>query len=68
MHGGCTFDSVVNPTFYYRGMFFQTTPVPAKDPNSVTLSRFTAGLTGPGFADFFFYENKAVSGSGINTV
>ncbi|KAF2122998.1 hypothetical protein BDV96DRAFT_639549 [Lophiotrema nucula] len=68
VHGGCTFDSVVNPTFYYRGMYFHTKPFPANDPDSATLSSFTAGLTGPGFADFFFYENKAISGSGVSTV
>jgi hypothetical protein len=68
VHGGCTFDSVINPTWYYRGMFFETNSFPANDPNSATLSRFTAGLTGPGFQDFFFYENKAISGSGVYTV
>jgi hypothetical protein len=67
-HGGCTFDSVVNPTWYYRGMFFETNAFPADQPNSATLKRFSAGLTGPGFADFFFYENKAISGVGIDTV
>ncbi|KAJ4288499.1 hypothetical protein N0V90_011735 [Kalmusia sp. IMI 367209] len=68
VHGGCTFDSIINPTFYYRGMFFETNTYPANDPDSATLSRFTAGLTGPGFKDFFFYENKAISGQGIDTV
>jgi hypothetical protein len=68
VHRGCTFDSVVNPTFYYRGMFFETNAFPANNPNSATISRFSAGLSGPGFADFFFYQNKAISGSGINTV
>ena len=68
VHGGCTFDSVVNPTFYYRGMFFETMPFPASDPNSATLSKFTAGLTGPGFTDFFFYENKVISGSGVESM
>ncbi|ORY10955.1 hypothetical protein BCR34DRAFT_601712 [Clohesyomyces aquaticus] len=68
VHGGCTFDSIVNPTFYYRGMFFQTKPFSANDKDNVTLSRITVGLSGPGFADFFFYESKPISGSGINTV
>ncbi|KAF2690728.1 hypothetical protein K458DRAFT_426178 [Lentithecium fluviatile CBS 122367] len=60
-HGGCTFDSVVNPTFFYRGMYYETNA-------DQTLSRFTAGLTGPGFADYWFYQNKAISGSGVDTV
>jgi hypothetical protein len=66
--GGCTFDSVVNPTWYYRGMFFETNPFPADSPGSATLNRFTAGLTGPGFKDYFFYQNKAISGKGVDTV
>ncbi|KAF2643958.1 hypothetical protein P280DRAFT_546822 [Massarina eburnea CBS 473.64] len=60
-HGGCTYDSVVNPTFYYRGMYFVTN-------DNLTLSKFTAGLTGPGFADFFFYQNVAITGTGADTV
>jgi hypothetical protein len=60
-HGGCTYDSVVNPTFYYRGMHYEIKA-------DGTLTRFSAGLTGPGFADFFFYENVAISGSGVDTV
>ncbi|KAF2468360.1 uncharacterized protein BDR25DRAFT_373427 [Lindgomyces ingoldianus] len=67
VHGGCTFDSVANPTFYYRGMYFETS-FPAENKNNVTLQRFTAGLTGPGFADFFFYEYKIISGSGVDAV
>ncbi|OAG03828.1 uncharacterized protein CC84DRAFT_1249207 [Paraphaeosphaeria sporulosa] len=67
VHGGCTFDSIINPTFYYRGMFFETNPYPQNNPDSATLKRFTAGLTGPGFKDFFFYQNKAISGQGIKT-
>jgi hypothetical protein len=67
VHGGCTFDSIINPTFYYRGMFFETNPYLANDPNSATLKRFTAGLTGPGFQDFFFYQNKGISGQGVDT-
>ncbi|KAK7216036.1 hypothetical protein V2G26_004039 [Clonostachys chloroleuca] len=66
--GGCTFDSVVNPTWYMRGMFFETNDYPADNPKSATLSRFTCGLTGPGFADYFFYVYEALSGSGIETV
>ncbi|RDL38078.1 Uncharacterized protein BP5553_05511 [Venustampulla echinocandica] len=69
VHGGCTFDSVVNPTFYMRGLFFETNTFPANDPNSVTLNQFTCGLTGPGFADYFFSSSAPpLSGSGINTV
>jgi hypothetical protein len=68
VHGGCTFDSIINPTFYYRTMYFETTPFPPNDTKSATLKRFDAGLTGPGFKDFFFYQNKAISGSGIDTV
>lgn len=68
VHGGCTFDSVVNPTFYYRDMYFETTSFPPGDTQNATLARFDAGLSGPGFADFFFYVNKAISGSGIDTV
>jgi hypothetical protein len=68
VHGGCTFDSVVNPTWYLRGMFFETNTFPADDPNSATLDRFTTGLTGPGFADYFFYQAEALSGTGVNTV
>ena len=67
-HGGCTFDSVINPTWYLRGLFFETNEFPADDPNSATLSRFSCGLTGPGFADYFFYEDDAISGTGIDTV
>lgn len=66
-HGGCTFDSIINPTFYYRGMFFETNAYPENNPDSATLKRFTAGLTGPGFKDFFFYENKAIAGQGVDT-
>jgi hypothetical protein len=66
VHGGCTFDSIINPTFYYRGMFFETNPYPVNDPGSATLKRFSAGLTGPDF-DYFFYENKAISGQGVDT-
>jgi hypothetical protein len=69
VQGGCTFDSVVSPTFYLRGLFFETNQFPKDDHNAVTLNRFTTGLTGPGFADYFFYEQKtALSGSGINSV
>lgn len=68
IHGGCTFDSVINPTFYYRSMSFTTNRFPANDSNSATLARFSAGLTGPGFADYFFYQNKAIAGSGVDTV
>ena len=67
--GGCTYDSVVNPTFYLRNLFFETNTFPADDPNSATLSRFTAGLTGPGFSGYYFYqEDTAISGTGINSV
>lgn len=68
VHGGCTFDSVVNPTWFLRGMFFETNEFPANDPDSVTLDRFTCGLTGPGFADYFFYVGEVISGSGIDSV
>lgn len=68
VHGGCTFDSVVNPTWYMRGLFFETNEFTASDPDSVTLSRFTCGLTGPGFADYFFYQSNTLSGSGIDSV
>lgn len=67
VHGGCTFDSIINPTFYYRGMFFETNPYPKNNPENATLKRFSAGLTGPGFQNFFFYENKAISGQGVDT-
>ncbi|KAK6849100.1 hypothetical protein PG995_012933 [Apiospora arundinis] len=66
VHGGCTFDSVVSPTFYLRGMFFETTPF--DDPATAELARFTCGLTGPGFADYFFYEKAPLSGAGISAV
>lgn len=49
-------------------MFFETNDYPADNPKSATLSRFTCGLTGPGFADYFFYVYEALSGSGIETV
>jgi hypothetical protein len=68
VQGGCTFDSVVSPTWYMRGLFFETNQFPADDQSMVTLNRFTCGLTGPGFADYFFYQNTALSGSGINSV
>jgi hypothetical protein len=66
--GGCTFDSIVDPTWYMRGMFFESGAVPAGDPDNTTLNRFTCGLTGPGFADFFFYEFEPLSGQGIDTM
>ncbi|KFZ10553.1 hypothetical protein V502_08062 [Pseudogymnoascus sp. VKM F-4520 (FW-2644)] len=71
VHGGCTFDSVVNPTWYFRGMQFETTEFPADDPDSVMLVGFTTGLTGPGFADYFFYyfdTDNIISGTGLDTV
>ncbi|KAL5410010.1 hypothetical protein PMIN04_010813 [Paraphaeosphaeria minitans] len=67
VHGGCTFDSIIDPSFYYRGISFETNPYSAENPDNATLKKFSAGLTGPGFQDFFFYENKAISGQGINT-
>ncbi|KAK7967188.1 uncharacterized protein PG986_001465 [Apiospora aurea] len=66
VQGGCTFDSVVSPTFYMRGMFFETTPF--EDPSTAELSRFTCGLTGPGFADYFFYQKAPISGAGVGAV
>lgn len=66
--GGCTFDSVVNPTWFMRGLFFETTEFPAESPKSATLERFTCGLTGPGFADYFFYTGPTLSGSGVESV
>ena len=68
VHGGCTFDSIISPTFYYRGMFFETKPYSSNDLNNTTLSRFSGGLTGLGFQNYFFSENKAISGAGVNTV
>lgn len=68
VHGGCTYDTVVNPTWYLRGLQFKTNTFPSNDPNSATLQSFTCGLTGPGFADFFFYQATIISGSGINSV
>ncbi|KAF1962237.1 hypothetical protein CC80DRAFT_569993 [Byssothecium circinans] len=61
VHGGCTFDSVVNPTWFYRGMHYETN-------DDLTLKRFSAGLTGPGFNDFFFYQSHAISGTGVDTI
>jgi hypothetical protein len=52
-------------------MQFKTTEFPADDPNSAMLAGFTTGLTGPGFADYFFYyfdTNNIISGSGLDTV
>ncbi|OAL53225.1 hypothetical protein IQ07DRAFT_585167 [Pyrenochaeta sp. DS3sAY3a] len=66
VHGGCTYDSVVNPTWYYRGMTFLTNPISPEDPDSTTLQRISAGLTGPGFKDYFFYLYQVISGTGIN--
>lgn len=71
VHGGCTFDSVVNPTWYFRGMQFETTEFPADDPDSAMLAGFTVGLTGPGFADYWFYYSDTddiISGTGLDTV
>ncbi|KFY30076.1 hypothetical protein V494_08283 [Pseudogymnoascus sp. VKM F-4513 (FW-928)] len=71
VHGGCTFDSVVNPTWYFRGMAYETTVFPADDPDSAMLASFTTGLTGPGFADYFFYyfdTDDIISGTGLDTV
>ena len=70
--GGCTFDSVVSPTFYYRGMYFSTSWTDASK-DDVTILSFTAGLNGPGFGPFWFYEgsggfNNKISGSGVNAV
>ncbi|KAF2704786.1 hypothetical protein K504DRAFT_506752 [Pleomassaria siparia CBS 279.74] len=52
---------------YYRGIYFEAN-FPATDRNNVSLQQFTAGLTGPGFADFFFYKYKAISGSGVDAI
>jgi len=60
-HAGCTFDSVVNPTFYYTPYYFQTRA-------DGTLSRFNVDLNGPGFARFGIYQNVAISGSGADTM
>jgi hypothetical protein len=68
VQGGCTFDSVVSPTWYMRTLYFQTNVYPADDQNSVTLNQFSCGLTGPGFADYSIYTGTALSGSGMNTV
>jgi len=68
VNGGCTFDSVIKPTWYYRAMAFETRPYPENDPNSATLAYISAGLSGPGFDNFFFFLNKAISGSGVDTV
>lgn len=68
VHGGCTMDSIIKPTFYFRKMLFQTNAFSANDRDSVTLSRLTFGLSGPGFTNYFSYDSKPVSGSGINTV
>jgi len=68
VHGGCTFDSIIKPTFYYSNMFFQTNPLPANDPNSVTLARLYAVMAGPGFKNYYWFNSRPVSGSGINTV
>lgn len=64
--GGCTFDSVVSPTFYMRSLFFETTAF--ADPSAAELARFSCGLTGPGFADYFFYERAPRSGAGVGAV
>jgi hypothetical protein len=68
VQGGCTFDSVVNPTWYMRDLFFETNQFPANDLSNVTLKSFRCGLTGPGFAGFSIYGGVALSGSGLNTV
>lgn len=72
--GGCTFDSIINPTWKMRGIFFEATKAPADDPNNVTLIRLTTGLSGPGFDWFWFYifaepvVDPVISGSGIDTL
>lgn len=68
VHGGCTYDSVINPTFYYRRMSFTTNPFSPSNPNNITLSKFNAGIWGPGFPLDWMYEDKAISGSGVDTV
>ncbi|KAK8058479.1 hypothetical protein PG994_008927 [Apiospora phragmitis] len=47
-------------------MFFETTAF--DEPSTAELSRFTCGLTGPGFADYFFYEKAPLSGTGVSAV
>lgn len=57
-----------------RGMRFETTKAPADDPNNVTLTSFTCGLTGPGFANFWIQPvpevlgEPVLSGTGIDTL
>ncbi|KAF1980289.1 hypothetical protein BU23DRAFT_562671 [Bimuria novae-zelandiae CBS 107.79] len=58
--------SIINHTFYYRGMVFETN-YPEHNPDSATLKWSSASLTGPVFKDFYLYENKAISGQGIDT-
>ena len=60
--GGCTFDSVISPTFRYRSMWYETIE------DGETLKYLDAGLHGPGFSNYYFPRKKAISGSGINAV
>lgn len=68
-HGGCTFDSVVNPTFYMRSLYFETGPFTDATKSQSNLTRFSCTLTGPGFADFgTFFILTRILGSGVDTV
>lgn len=52
-------------------MQFETTEFPADDPDSAMLAGFTVGLTGPGFADYWFYYSDTddiISGTGLDMV
>jgi hypothetical protein len=72
-HGGCTFDSVVDPTFWYSGMSYQTFP------SSAILQSFRTGLSGPWTRDgamvhyFYRYDGdlgrrQILSGEGKHSV
>ncbi|ORY02169.1 hypothetical protein BCR34DRAFT_88121 [Clohesyomyces aquaticus] len=70
VHGGCTYDSIVNPTFIYRTMLVDTR-VPANKPNNYSVQGLSAILAGPGFNYSLSWDSsshKALSESGIDTV
>ncbi|KAF2000631.1 hypothetical protein P154DRAFT_619886 [Amniculicola lignicola CBS 123094] len=60
-HGGCTYDSIVNPTFWIRSPRYTVRP-------DDSLSSFDVGLNGPNFGPYWIYTNKNVSGTGLDTV
>ncbi|CAI6332236.1 unnamed protein product [Periconia digitata] len=61
VHGGCTFDSVRNPTWGFRGMRYWYYP-------NMTFQQYAVGVLGPNF-EFWIYDHGApIRGSGEDAV